>query len=68
MENYRQVLKAIQRSPYYVDVDENEWKVDRYSDKYNKNTTKPDLHTLYTYKVLSNYIPTGIFCFPSDIS
>ncbi|KAK8803404.1 hypothetical protein WA158_001098 [Blastocystis sp. Blastoise] len=60
VEAYRQVLLSIQRSPYYVEVENNEWKIDRYSDIYNSNQSKVSLTSLYSYDVLSKYIPTEL--------
>lgn len=59
MDNHRTVVSTIQKSPYYVELDEGNMHFERYTDKYTKEKDNTRLASFYSYDILSKYIPTG---------
>ena len=59
VDYYRTVMSAIQKSPYYIELDEGNMHFERYSDKYTKEKDNTKLSAFYSNDMLSKYIPTG---------
>ena len=61
VDNHRTIVGAIQKSPYYVELEERNMHFERYTDKYTKEKDNTKLASFYSYDVLSRYIPTGTY-------
>ena len=59
MDNQRMVVSAIQKSPYYIELEDANMHFERYTDKYTKEKDNTKLASFYSYDILSKYIPTG---------
>ena len=59
MENHRTIVSTIQKSPYYIELDEGNMHFERYTDKYTKEKDDTRLASFYSYDILSRYVPTG---------
>ena len=59
VENHRLVVSSIQKSPFYVELQEGNMQFERYSDKYSAQKNNTKLGSFYSYEILSKYIPTG---------
>lgn len=59
MDNHRTIVSAIQKSPYYVELEDENIHFERYTDKYTKEKDNTKLASFYSYDILSKYIPTG---------
>ena len=53
------MVSSIQKSPYYVELDEGNMHFERYTDKYTQEKDNTRLASFYSYDILSKYIPTG---------
>ena len=53
-------MSSIQKSPFYVELQEGNMQFERYSDKYSTQKNNTKLGSFYSYDILSKYIPTGI--------
>ena len=60
VDNQRMVVSAIQKSPYYIDLEDANMHFERYTDKYTKEKDNTKLASFYSYDILSKYIPTGM--------
>ena len=60
VENHRLVVSSIQKSPFYVELQEGNMQFERYSDKYSTQKNNTKLGSFYSYDILSKYIPTGM--------
>ncbi len=59
VDNHRTIVSAIQKSPYYVELEDENVHFERYTDKYTKEKDNTKLASFYPYDILSKYIPTG---------
>lgn len=59
LDNHRTIVGAIQKSPYYVELEERNMHFERYTDKYAKEKDNTRLASFYSSDVLSRYVPTG---------
>lgn len=59
VDNHRTIVSAIQKSPYYVELEDENVHFERYTDKYTKEKDNTKLASFYSYDILSKYIPTG---------
>lgn len=59
VDNQRMVVSAIQKSPYYIELEDANMHFERYTDKYTKEKDNTKLAAFYSYDILSKYIPTG---------
>ena len=55
------IVSAIQKSPYYVELEDSNMLFERYTDKYIKEKDNANLASFYPYEILSKYVPTGRF-------
>ena len=53
------VVSAIQKSPYYVELEDSNMRFERYTDRYLKEKDNASLASFYPYEILSKYVPTG---------
>ena len=53
------VVSTIQKSPYYVELEDSNMLFERYTDKYLKEKDNANLASFYPYEILSKYVPTG---------
>ncbi|KAK8800828.1 hypothetical protein WA588_001659 [Blastocystis sp. NMH] len=60
VDNQRMVVSAIQKSPYYIELEDANMHFERYTDKYTKEKDNTKLASFYSYDILSKYIPTEL--------